>query len=280
MQAILATENPTEADTARLNEAASVALQAANEAILIRGNDARNWSVRGDAFTLLAAIGYEDAGARAIADYNEARARDPQNPYYDFQAAGLAVAAGNEEEARTKIGEALARKSNYTDALVFLSQLEIARGNIKEAIKTTESLLVFEPNNPGRYYQLGVLYGADNNAAAAISAFTNALTLNPQYANARYMRALQVLAQGDQATATAELEMVRDMNPDNASVSELIEKIKRGEVTTNTGTPAAVTEPEAVTRDGEAVTTDTDPNSPLVSPVNTVPENASSTRAE
>ncbi len=282
MQSLASIQSPNQGDTERFRLAVEAGLEASNEAIAQRGSDARNWSVRGDIYTALAAVGVEGAADRALADYNEARARDPKNPYYDLQAAIIAATTNKPDEARTKIADALRLKSNYTDALMLLSQIDIASGNIKEAIRTTESLISIEVNNPGRYYQLGVLYSADQNRTAAIDAFNRAIALNPQYANARYLLALEYLAAGNKDGAINELKVVRDLNPDNAGVAELISQIESGEVTAETvrSGNTQVTEPTPVEANDDVVTTDEAPDSDLVTPVNTVPASASTTEAQ
>ena len=273
MQSLATIQSPSQGDTQRFRDAVAAAIEASDEAINRRASDARNWSIRGDIYTALAALGVEGAADRATADYAEARKRDPQNPYYDLQAAILAATTNKPDEARAKIADALRLKSNYTDALMLLSQLDIASGNIKEAIRTTESLIAIEGNNPGRFYQLGVLYSADQNRTAAIDAFNRAIALNPQYANARYLLALEYLASGNQESALNELRIVRDLNADNASVADLISQIERGEVNADTirNSGTEVTEPAPVASTDDVVTTNEAPDSNLVTPVNTVP---------
>jgi tetratricopeptide (TPR) repeat protein len=282
LRAITALPEPTKADTDRFTQLVAAAIESSNAAINVRGSDARNWSLRGDIYALLAGVKIEGAKERALLDYAEAEKRDPNNPYYELQKAIIALSDNAQDEARTHIAAALARKVNYTDALLLLSQLDIANGKIDEAIKTTESLIAIESNNPGRYYQLGVLYSAKKDSRTAIDAFSRAIVLNPQYANARYLRALELVVVGEKDAALAELRIVKELNPDNSIVDDLIGKIERGEVnaTTLTSAQAPVAEPESVTTTEEVVTTNEDPKSDLVTPVNTVPATASTTTAE
>lgn len=284
MQILAAKTEPTAADTQRFSALLTAALESSSAAIAQRGSDARNWRVRGDIYSVLAAAKIEGAYDRAVSDYNEARARDPQNPYYDAQAAVLAMSKDDTAGARSALGEALRKKPNYTDALILLSQMDIAAGNIDEAIRTTEALISLEPANPGRYYQLGVLLSAKGDREMSISAFSQAIALNPQYANARYLRAIEVLAAGNKAEALAELAIVRDLNPDNAVVADLIAKIERDEVTAETiksGQTNAVSEPAPeTTADGDVTTVSNAPDTDLLTPVNTIPATASSTAAE
>jgi tetratricopeptide (TPR) repeat protein len=276
MRLLAANQSPTPAETERFRALLTAAIESSSVAIEERGSDARNWAIRGDVYTVLASAQVEGAYDRAMADYNEAKLRDPNNPYYDLQMAVLELSRNNNDGVRSGIAAALAKKPNYTDALMFLTELDIAAGNIDEAIRSTESLIAIESTNPGRYYQLGVLYSAKANREMAVAAFTAAIELNPQYANARYLRALEYLALGNTEAAVTELAVVRDLNPDNAAVSGLIGQIERGEVTPETITgqqSTPVAEPSSVTTtEGDVTTAETAPDTDLLTPVNTVPE--------
>jgi tetratricopeptide (TPR) repeat protein len=281
---VLATKTePTTADTQRFGALVTAALEASTAAINERGSDARNWSLRGDIYTALATAKIEGAYDRAMADYKEAEVRDPHNPYYHVQRAILELTKDNRDGARAALGESLKRKSNYSDALILLSELDIASGNVEEAIKTTTALASLEPNNPGRYYQLGILYSAKGDHETAVRAFIDAIARNPQFANARYLLALELLVLGNKEEALKELATVRDLNPDNTVVNDVIAKIERGEITADTiknGQPTTVAEPTPEVTDGEVTTVDTLPETDLLSPVNTVTGSTTDTVTE
>ncbi len=270
---LLSLQNATPAQQQEFQQTITAGIAASSEAVKRKPTDAQNWRVLGDTYAVLAAVNIEGAAARANDAYHEAEVRDPHNPYYVLQKALIAFRAKDVTEARRLAAMALELKSNYTDALFVLSQIDIATGDVPKAIASTESLIALESGNSGRYYQLGVLQTANKNREAAIAAFTAALSIDPSYANARYLRALQYLAAGNKDLAVSELKAVRDLNADNKAVDELIGKITRGEVTTETlnqTTPTQpITEPAAVTTDNNTTTTDTAPDTELLKPVNT-----------
>ncbi|MFM2423687.1 MAG: hypothetical protein RLZZ70_72 [Candidatus Parcubacteria bacterium] len=274
LRQIMNTANPGTAEQQRFNDVATGALAASNEAITLRSSDARNWRLRGDVWSMLALVDLDGASDRARADYEEAKKRDPQNPYYAVQLAALDLRADNQAGARTNLTEAINKKPNYTEALLLLSQIDIAAGNIDEAIKTTESLIAIDSNNPGRYYQLGVLHSAKNNTDLAIGAFGVAIEKNPQYANARYLRALEYIKKSDTASALADLQAVRDLNPDNAAtVATLITQIESGNMNTAAVTPEGgevIEEPAVAPTDVAPTAVDTD--SELLTPINSTNE--------
>ena len=131
--------------------------------------------------------------------------------------------------ARTEIDAALALKSNYTQALLLLAQLEINEGNTELAIATTRNIIQLEPNNPTRYLQLGVLLTANENFVEAVAAYREALMIDPYHANARYLLALIYLNNDQTEVALQELKLVQSTNQDNVELKDLIGQIEAGE---------------------------------------------------
>ncbi len=224
----------------------------------------------------------EGAYDRAKADYAEAAKRDPQNPYYDFQGALLEAGKNNTDGARTALSQAIAKKPNYTEALSALTELDVAAGNLDEAIKTTESLLSIEATNPGRYYQLGVLQRAKGNKAAAAAAFQDAITLDPQFANARYLFALMLLEENNVEAALTQLRTVRDLNSANTTLNDVIRRLEGGESASSIlgQNAATVTEPAPDAADSTVDSAAEVPKTDLLVPVNTVPDTNEATEGQ
>lgn len=268
---LLSIAEPSPAEQQEFKQTITAAIAAGTAAVQRKSIDARNWKTLADVYSLLSVVNIEGATVEANKAYSEAEVRDPKNPSYVLQKSVMAFQAKDLNEARRLALLALDLKSNYTDALFTLSQIEINAGDVKKAIASTESLIALESNNPGRYYQLGILQAADKNSQGAIAAFSAAITLDPNYANARYFRALQYLQGGDKDLAIAELKIVRDLSPDNKTVEELIGKIERGEVNAASFTEQSqpVTDPTGVTAADTVTTANETPDSDLLKPVNT-----------
>jgi tetratricopeptide (TPR) repeat protein len=274
MNYLISLPSPSQVEQQKFQVAITNAIEAANEAIRLRPQNSQNWIALGDIYATLAAVNVEGAKDRAKEAYEKGRSYDPTNPYFDLQLGILAFRANDQAEARARIESALRLKSNYTDALYVMSQIDIAAGDLSRAIASTESLISLESNNPGRYYQLGVLHAANKNPETAVAAFSVALQLNPQFANALYYRALQLVALNQIDAAIKDLESVRDLNPDNAVVGQIIDKIRAGERDPEKLVlQAPVTEPSTVTTENSVTTTEEAPNSDLLTPVNTVENN-------
>lgn len=265
---LLSLEEPTPSEQQQFEQAITQAITAAEQAIRIKPTDPRNWVVLGDIYNTLAAIGIEGAAERSVDVYKEAQLRDPQNPTYALLFGVVAARSNDSSSARENILEALRLKPNFTDALFVLSQLDVAEGNVTAAIESARALISLEPNNAGRYYQLGVLLVAQEDRESAIDAFSAAIEIDTNYANARYLRALQYFELGEVDTAIAELEIVREMNPDNEVVGTLIEQIRSGEVAAVAPQNEPIAETNTVTVDNDVTTTTISPDTDLITPVN------------
>lgn len=279
MNALLGIAEPTPEQQQEFQLAAANGVNAAEQAVLLDGNDPLNTSTLGGIFSVLAAAGVEGAADRARDAYNQARAQDPKNPSYALLEAQLLARTGQPDEARNKIAEAVNLKNNYTDALFFQAQLDVAEGKVEDAIRTTQAIIQLEPQNPARYYQLGVLLSSDEQVDAAIAAFERAVALDQNYANARYFLALGYLEKDNRDGALAQLEAVLALNPGNQQVETLISDIRGGRsferAATASSTEQVVETESPVSDEDGTVTTTEAPDTTLITPVNPAPEASS-----
>lgn len=281
LNSLLALSEPDAGQKQEFNSIVENIVRVANESVQLRPFRARSWAILGDVYALLSQLGIEGADLRATETYEKAKILDPQSPYYPLQIGLLTVRSGDREVGRAKIGEALQLKQNYVEALSLLAQLDIDEGNIEQAIRITEALVVLEPNNGGRLYQLALLYGAAKNRESAVAVLDKAIELNPQFANARYLRSLHLYVAGDVTEAVKELEAVRDLDENNLSVNQIIIQMQAGTLTPNFAlTPKAVNEPDTVSVQEDVVTTSEVPDSDLISPVNTQANESEETELE
>jgi cytochrome c-type biogenesis protein CcmH/NrfG len=234
--------------------------------------DSLNWSTLGSIYSILAGAGIEGAKDKAQESFDKARTLDPKNPLYPLLQAQLVSRVQDLAGARTHVMEAIALKPNYTDALFFLTQIDIIEGKTDDAIATTNAIISLEPNNPARYYQLGVLLAASQKQDDAIVAFRQAVALDVNYANARYFLAIALGQKGDNKGAIEQLQKVLELNPGNEQVNNLITQLQSGKplVVDGQNTEGQVAEPQTVTETENGVTTTEKPETPLVTPVNTV----------
>lgn len=273
LNALLALEEPTAEQQQQFQDAVANGVQAAQQAIRLDSTEPQHYALLGSIYSVLATAQVENAQQRAEEAFATARQYDPMNPEYALLEAQLAARLGDVETARTKVEEAISLKQNYTDALFFISQLEIAEGNTQAAIEATQAMISLEPRNAARYYQLGVLQSATGALEEAIAAFERAVALDNDYANARYFLALAYLENDQIEAAREQLEVVAELNPDNvAPVEQLLQQIDDGTIDDIDTPTDLIPEPSAqIETDGETVTSPEGeaPESDMLTPVNT-----------
>ena len=135
---------------------------------------------------------------------------------------------GKRDEAKLLISQSLELKSNYTEAIFLLSQIQADEGNIEQAIESTDIAAILEPSNIGVFFQLGVLKYQNEDFVGALRAFERAVELNDFYSNARYFKGLSHDQLGQTELALIEFERVLELNPANQEVVDIIANLKAG----------------------------------------------------
>lgn len=270
---LLTLTEPTAEQQEEFQKAVVNGINSAQRATELDPTDAANWATLGRVYSVLVAAGEDEVIQRAAEAFTRARELDPTNPSHLLLEAQLQIRAQNPAEARSLITEAISLKANYSEALNFLTQLEVAEGRTDEAIAATRSIIAIEPNNPARHYQLAILLSAKNDVPGTIIALERAVELNNNYANARYLLALAYAQEGRTDEAIDQLEVVLALNPNNETVVALLGQLRSGEFVPESPESAVeVNEPETVSAEETAVTATEVPDTSLISPVNTVPE--------
>ncbi|MEK7584936.1 MAG: tetratricopeptide repeat protein [Patescibacteria group bacterium] len=106
------------------------------------------------------------------------------------------------------------------------------KGAIEMALAEMELAAKLEPalfyRDPTTAFRLGVLrYGAKNYAGASES-LKQAITLDPNYADAHYFLGLNLRDSGDSAGALREWQIVKRLNPNEPNVDKLIQSLNNG----------------------------------------------------
>jgi len=228
MGELITLPEPSAAEQQQFQAATVAAVNAASVAVDLRPNSVEGWYTLFAIYNALARIGIEGALERAIEVQQTLLTLDPKSPEPVYLAAQLALLQEDVVAARAAITEAIRLKSNYTPALYLAAQIEIAAGNVPEAIAVTSAILSFEPQNAARWYQLGVLFASQELHAEGIQALNEAVALDADYANARYVRALSYAALGDIEAALADMRRVAELNPGLAIVESQITSLESG----------------------------------------------------
>lgn len=189
----------------------------------------QNWLMLGRVYQSVVPLEIEGAYDRARDAYTRAKELNPRGPSMGVAQARLEIARGEVGAARSHLEEALALKSNYTEALFLLSQIEAQEGNLQAAITQTERASLTSPNDFGIFFQLGFLRYQNEDFGQAISALERAVRLNPVYANAKYFLGLAYHQVGRTSDAIAQFEDVQTLNPDNTEVQQILENLRGGQ---------------------------------------------------
>ena len=183
-------EEATTEQQQQFQTAVTNGLSAARTAVEEDPSNVINWLLLARMYTTLAQVGIEGAAAEASTAYDTAESLAPQNPEIPLLRAQLATSIGELATARAEIAAALELKSNYSDALFLLAQIEISEGITVAALEAAESSLILAPRDAARAYQVGLLQLSDQRLEAAVLSFERAIAIDPNFANARYYLAL------------------------------------------------------------------------------------------
>ncbi len=201
---------------AQFQAALSGSIEAALTATRLGPNNYQNWAMLGNVYQTVVPLNIEGAYDNAKTAYAQAMALNPTNPVLPYVTAQLEIARNQPAAATESLMKAINLKRDYTQAIFLLSQLEVQQGRAREALEAAEAAAYFAPNDPVVLFQVGILRSANGNNQGAVQALARAVELNPQYANARFFLAAMYAILGDYPKATAELEQVAALSPENA----------------------------------------------------------------
>lgn len=164
----------------------------------------------------------------AKTSYMNALRTNPYSPSIYLSLAQLEASQSKFADSEQYIGKALQLKQNYTDAVYLLSQVQVADGQLKDAIVSAKAATQITPTEPVLFFQLGLLQYNDKNYTDAAAALEKAVSLNSQYANARYFLGLSYARLGKNEEAIAQFTELAKTNPDNQEVAFILTNLKQG----------------------------------------------------
>jgi tetratricopeptide (TPR) repeat protein len=269
---LISLPEPTPTDQQNFQIALTEGISLAERAIALDTTNPFNYALLASFYGLLDPAQTDEIKNRRDSAIERARELDPTNPSYLLLSAQFAVRHKDWTSARNYLNEAIKLKGNYTDALFMLSQLDIIEGNTDSAINTAKSIIMIEPNNPTRYFQLGVLLATKKDLTDATLAFQEAIRLDNNYANARYFLALTYLDMNKKDEALSELKIIETTNSENHQLKDLISSIETGKFTkpTDTGFAVPVNDGNVVDTEEDITTSSQLPETDLIKPLNQV----------
>jgi len=229
IQEFLSREDVDESDQEPFSLLVRETQAAAERAVSINSADYFNWVNLGLVYETLGLLEIENGFEFAAESYAQARALNPTNPELILIQARLERARGNEEAAIAFGEEALVLKANYADAHLLLADIDLVNENVAGAIARIENAMATSPQNSFLPYQLGLIHYSEEDYESAIEAFSTAISLDPQYANARYFRALSyVYGENDTEEALQDLRRITEENAENEILLAVIANIEAG----------------------------------------------------
>ncbi|PIQ66891.1 MAG: hypothetical protein COV95_01710, partial [Candidatus Zambryskibacteria bacterium CG11_big_fil_rev_8_21_14_0_20_40_24] len=159
-------------------------IDSATRSTEINPTNYQNWLSLARVFASLvpAPLSVPGAYENALQAYNRALELNPKSPAIYLLLARLEVDNNSLDKAKEFAAKATELKQDYADAHFLISQIEVTQGNLAQSVPSLERTLLLAPNNPGLFFQLGVLKYNLKDYAGAADALQRATSLVPDYA--------------------------------------------------------------------------------------------------
>jgi tetratricopeptide (TPR) repeat protein len=222
------TENVSQEAVLEFQGVLELALMAARSATAFDEGNYRNWLALAHVFKSIVPLGVQQSASSALDAYEQAKLRSPHNPAIAYAQAEVSILAKDGPGALSFLDEAISLKRNYAEAYFLKSRLHVNRSERDLARKTIEQLVAADPRNVEAYFALGVSFYEDREWANAAQMFLNAITLVPEFANAKYYLGLSLYNLGNKIDARKQFEDVASLNPDNEDVKKILQNLDNG----------------------------------------------------
>jgi tetratricopeptide (TPR) repeat protein len=199
----------------------------------------------GQIYDFLSSLKVQGAAQTALNTYQQAAAEDPTNPTIPLTIARLAAAQGNQQITTAFLTQALTLKPNYTDAILMVVQLDVTNKDIPNAIKAATAAAQTAPGDAPIWFELGLLYYSAGDATHAAQALQQAVTIQPNYANAQYFLGLSYYILKDNADAIKQFEALAQSNPGNTEVTLILSNLQAGKQPFDGAQPPVTATPQA-----------------------------------
>jgi tetratricopeptide (TPR) repeat protein len=222
------TDGDQEALQKQFQDALQTTITAGQKAAQRNTADYRPFFLMGQVYDLLAGLNVTGAYDQASSTYQAAMARNPNNPAITLALARLSARQGNGPATEAYLRASLTQKPNYTDAILFLVQLNVANNDLNSAVQAAQAAVQSAPGVAPIWFQLGLLYYAGGDTKDAIPALEQALKIQGDYANAKYFLGLSYYAQNRQVEASQLFADLARTNPDNQEIKIIITNMQAG----------------------------------------------------
>lgn len=228
-----------------------LAIQSMQKAIELYQVEPVLWRTQGALYELLIPF-IPGAEGSSFDSYRKATEYEPGNPaiWVDLGRAHLVLAdrlqfaagraSGQEKQQAQQLREEVLKgaeqvlqkavevKGDFAPAHFLLAQTNIRSGDTKSALASIEKVKLSAPFDVGIAFQLGLLYYQNSDFDRAQVELERAVSINPNYSNARYFLGLIHDRRGDKQRAIKEFEQIEAFNPDNQEVKRILANLYDG----------------------------------------------------
>ncbi len=236
--------SPDQSKVRTVVELIDQAVKFTQEGIKIDPTNYYNYIAEARISELALSLQIPNAYENARNSYINALKYNPYNPSIYLNIARIDASQNKMDEAKKDIVMALQLKQNYIDAIFLLSQIQVAQGQIKEAITSVQAATRINSTNPLLFFQLGLLYYNDKNYTGAVDALSQALKLDRQYANAQYFLGLSYARLYKIADAIVQFENLSKTNPDSQEVALILSNLRSNKSPFSDAKPPIDSKPE------------------------------------
>ena len=164
--------------------------------------------------------------AEARAEYSKALAEAPDNGPLLMRLAAAYYGEGNSDEAVNYAKKVVEKDPQNAAAWRMVAEIELQRGNLGAGKAALEKVPAEKVRDPQPYLNLGILLFNKKKSEEAEVALTKAIGIQPDLADAYYMRGLARLQLKKMAEAKADLQKYLELAPNGADAKDVREILK------------------------------------------------------
>jgi len=164
--------------------------------------------------------------AEARAEYSKALAEAPDNGPLLMRLAAAYYGEGNSDEAVNYAKKVVEKDPQNAAAWRMVAEIELQRGNLGAGKAALEKVPAEKVRDPQPYLNLGILLYNKKKSEEAEVALTKAIGIQPDLADAYYMRGLARLQLKKMAEAKADLQKYLELAPNGADAKDVREILK------------------------------------------------------
>lgn len=207
------------------------AVQSAKSATAVNPLDPENWMELGRTYEAIIQFDPNGFKSSAIFAYKEALRVSPHSPLPLLALARVELQTKNPDGALGYLKESIKIKNDFIAGHIMIAEVSVQEGKLKDAIAELERTVIADPNNPeniGIILRIGVLYYQDGDYNKAQKIFENLISMNPNYAEARYALGVVYDKKGMTSDAIAQFEAIHAIFPNNEEIQTILSNLRSG----------------------------------------------------